>query len=68
MADANLRAFMKDSLTQIAAEMNRGGDKRVRAFLFSRGFNSGCGGHPSVAEHQLIAGELAGFLKTTLRW
>ena len=68
MADANLRTWMKQNLTQIVADLNKSGDQRVRAFFFSRGFNSGCGGHPNIAEHQQIAGELTGFLKTSFGW
>jgi lysophospholipase L1-like esterase len=68
MADAPLTAFMKDQLTQIVQEMQLSGDKRVHAFFFSRSYNDGCGGHPSMAQHQAIAHELAAYCKTTFAW
>ncbi|MEO7715713.1 MAG: SGNH/GDSL hydrolase family protein [Capsulimonas sp.] len=68
MADASLTAFLKDSLTGIVQEKQRAGDKRIHAFFFSRSYNDGCGGHPSMAQHQLIANELAAYSKTTFGW
>ena len=68
MADSNLRTFMKDNLTQVVKERNATGDRNVSAFFFSRSFNDGCGGHPDLAQHRLIADELAAYLKTTLKW
>lgn len=68
MADAGLTAGMKSNITRIVAERNKSGDTKVHAFFFSRSYNRGCGGHPDVDDHQLIAKELAVYLKSTLGW
>ncbi|BDI31621.1 acetylxylan esterase [Capsulimonas corticalis] len=68
MADAALTSFMKDSLTTIVEQMQQAGDKKIHAYFFSRSYNDGCGGHPSMAQHQLIAAELAAYCKATFGW
>lgn len=68
MADAKLTAAMKNYLSSIVAYTNRQGDSNVHSYFFSRSYNSGCGGHPSLAEHQLIAAELSTFIKQTMHW
>lgn len=68
MGNATLTAFLKDNLTQVVNQMNAKGDKRVSSFFFSRSYNDGCGGHPDVAQHGLIANELTAYLKTLMKW
>jgi hypothetical protein len=68
MADEALRSVLKNYLTAIVARVNATGDKRVTKFFYSRSWNSGCGGHPDLAEHQLIASELQKYLKTLMKW
>jgi hypothetical protein len=68
MADSALTAFLKASLTSIVERLNKQGDSRVHAFFFSRRYHSGCFDHPDLAEHQLIANELARYLKSLLGW
>ncbi len=68
MGDAPLTAALKDTLTQIVTQFNQAGDKRVHAFFFSRHYGGGCGGHPDLAAHQQIAGELTAYLRTLLGW
>lgn len=68
MADDALRMAMKNYLTSIVTRVNESGDNRVSKFFYSRSWNSGCGGHPDIAEHQLIAGELQKYLKTLMKW
>ena len=68
MADAKLTAAQKKYLTSVVAYLNKQGDASVHSYFFSRSFNSGCGGHPDLAEHVLIAGELSAFLSKTLNW
>jgi hypothetical protein len=67
MANARLTAALKANLAHIVGRLNQSGDKRVHAFFFSRSYNRGCGGHPGLADHQLIARELTAYLKSTLR-
>lgn len=68
MGNADLTAYLKTNLTQVAEKMHALGDKNVSTFFFSRSYNGGCGGHPDVAEHQLIAAELTADLHTALHW
>ena len=68
MGDARLTAYLKDNLTKIVDQMHAGGDRNVQAFFFSRSYNSGCGGHPDLAQHQQIAAELTAYLQTALHW
>ncbi len=68
MADKKLANVMKNYLTGIVNHVHLAGDIKVSTFFFSRGFNSGCGGHPDLDEHQLIAGELTAYIKNTLGW
>ncbi|HEX8235874.1 MAG TPA: SGNH/GDSL hydrolase family protein [Abditibacteriaceae bacterium] len=68
MADENLTAFMKENLTQVVAHVNEGGDRKVHKYFFSKRYNHGCGGHPDLSDHRMIANELSAFLKSTLKW
>ena len=68
MADDSLTAYLKTNLTQIVARRNEAGDKNVHTFFFAHHYNRGCGQHPNLDDHQLIAGELAPYLKATLGW
>ncbi len=68
MADNTLVTVMKNYLTGIEAKMHSDGDLNVHKFFFSRSFNSGCGGHPDLSEHQKIADELAAYIKTLMGW
>ncbi len=68
MADAKLTAYLKDNLTQVAATVHQQGDKNVGTFFFSRSWNSGCGGHPDIAQHQQIAAELTAYLRSEMHW
>ncbi len=44
------------------------GDKKVTKYFFSRQFHNGCGGHPDMAEHELIANELTAYVKQLKGW
>ena len=68
MGDAALTAYLKTNLTHVVDIAHLEGDKNVHTFFFSRSYNGGCGGHPDLAQHQLIARELSGYLKSTLGW
>ena len=68
MANDKLRSVLKNYITGVVTQVNKTGDKKVDKFFFSRGFNNGCGGHPDLADHVLIAGELTAFLRTKMRW
>ena len=68
MADARLTAVLRRYLTGVVAAAQAGGEHKVSSFFFSRSYNSGCGAHPDLAEHELIAGELTAYLKTVTGW
>ncbi len=68
MADAKLTAVLKTYLTSIVDYMRKQSDKQIQSFFFSRSYNSGCDKHPDLAEHELIANELAPYLKKVMNW
>jgi hypothetical protein len=47
---------------------NRQGDSKVHFYAFSKRYHGGCGGHPTVAEHQEISNELTIFVKRLMNW
>jgi hypothetical protein len=59
---------MKNYLTAVVSMVNKQGDKKVDKFFFSKGFNNGCGGHPDLKDHEIIASELTAFVKKKMRW
>lgn len=68
MADATLAAALKKYLLAVETFMQKGGDKKVHHYFFSKQYHNGCGGHPDLAEHQLIAKELAGYIRQLMKW
>ncbi len=68
MADQSLTPVLHKYLSAITAYMNASGDKRVSKFFFSRQYHNGCGGHPDMAEHELIANELTAYIKQLKGW
>ena len=68
MAEPSLNAVLRENVRQVVQRVNRLGDKRVQGFFFYRSYRDGCGGHPDLEQHQLIADELSGYLKSLLGW
>jgi lysophospholipase L1-like esterase len=68
MGNAELTVALKKYISGIEQYMHTNGDKKVSHYFFSRSFNDGCGGHPSVAQHEVIAKELIGYVKGLERW
>ncbi|WP_158798534.1 SGNH/GDSL hydrolase family protein [Pedobacter sp. L105] len=68
MADAALTRVLKNYLTGIVKSINASGDKMVSSYFFSRQFNHGCGGHPDLAEHEVMAKELASYIEKLEKW
>jgi|SRR6218665_2555988 len=66
MADEKLLIVLKRYIIAIVNEMNKT-DRAVSAFFFSKRYSNGCGQHPSLQEHEQIAGELTVFLKKMLK-
>ena len=67
MADENLRRVLQQYLTGVVDHLRKK-DKKVTKFFYSRSWNSGCGGHPDLKEHQLMAAELTAYLKKLMKW
>jgi hypothetical protein len=68
MADDYLLGYMKKYINGIVNQLNTEGDNKVHKFFFSRSFNNGCGGHPDIDDHKLIADELTAYLQSELGW
>ena len=68
MGNAELTAVLKRYLTGIEGAARAAGDGNVYTFFYSRQYSHGCGGHPDLAEHALIADELTAYLKKIMNW
>ena len=68
MADNTLTPILKKYITSITVYENSTGDKKVSKYFFSRQYHNGCGGHPDMAEHELIANELTAYIKQLKNW
>lgn len=68
IADSSLTVVLKNYLTSIVAGMNKRGDKKVYKYFFSKQYHQGCGGHPDLGEHKLIANELTNYIKHLEKW
>ena len=63
MADASLKAFMVKTIESVVKVAKGAGDNKVSSYFFKKQYHAGCDGHPSLGEHEEIAGELAHYLK-----
>jgi len=68
MGDSTLTTVLKKYLTAITGNLNATGDKKVFKFFFSRRYHNGCGGHPDLDDHKLIASELTSYIKQLKGW
>jgi lysophospholipase L1-like esterase len=68
MGDQTLTNVLKRYLTAIVTVENAGGDKKVSRYFFSKQYHNGCGGHPDLADHKLIANELTAYIKQLKGW
>ena len=68
MADERLLAALKNYILGVVKYQRGAGDKKVSYYFYAKRYHGGCGEHPSLAEHQLIAGELTGYLKKLMHW
>ncbi|TWI99371.1 GDSL-like lipase/acylhydrolase family protein [Mucilaginibacter frigoritolerans] len=68
MGDKTLSIVLQRYLTAITNNLNAAGDKRVSKYFFSRQYHNGCGGHPDLADHELIANELTAYIKQLKGW
>jgi lysophospholipase L1-like esterase len=68
MGDNTLTPVLKRYLTGITSFTNAHGDKNVYRYFFSKQYHNGCGGHPDIDEHKLIADELTAYIKQLKGW
>ncbi len=68
MANKELKAALTKYITAVKRQLNKSGDQNIGTYVFTKQANKGCGGHPSLTEHQEIAGELTAYLKKTMKW
>ncbi|MGZ3757120.1 MAG: SGNH/GDSL hydrolase family protein [Mucilaginibacter sp.] len=69
MADQPLTSVLQRYITGINRYENQtNGDRKVHHYFFSRQYHNGCGGHPDMAEHQLIANELIAYIRQLEHW
>lgn len=68
MAGAKLAPVLKKYISSVVAARHAKGDAEVYAFFFSRQFNHGCMGHPSMQEDREIAAELTPFVRKIAGW
>lgn len=68
MGDFTLTKTLKNYLTGIVNNLNKSGDKNVSKYFFSKRFSHGCGTHPDMAEHQVMAMEVSAYIKKLKKW
>jgi len=68
MGDKTLTTVMQRYLNAITGFIHSSGDKKVSEYFFSRQYHNGCGGHPDLDEHKLIAAELTAYIKQLKGW
>jgi len=59
---------LKSSLAAMVEHFSEAGDDRVHQINVTKVIGTGCGTHPSVAQHASMAAEVADAVKTTLGW
>jgi len=68
MGDSTLTNVLKRYLKAITSSLHASGDKKIHRYFFSRQYHNGCGGHPDLDEHKLIADELTAYIKQLKGW
>lgn len=68
MADNTFMPILKNYLTGIVNYFAQQEDKGVYKYFFSQRYMGGCGEHPTLAEHQLMAKELTAYIAETMGW
>lgn len=68
MATKATRPFMKGTVESVVKSMQQMGDSKVSYFVFEKQYSSGCGGHPSLEEHNEIAALLTADIKNLMKW
>lgn len=67
MADGKLNLVLQKYIAAIVAKENQS-DKNVYKYFFSKQFSGGCGGHPDLAQHKVMATEVTKYIKQIKNW
>ena len=68
MADSALTVVLKKYISSVAADRRRSGDRAVYTYFFSRRYHNGCGDHPDMEDHRLMAAELTAYIRKIKKW
>ncbi|MBK6937870.1 MAG: acetyl xylan esterase [Chitinophagaceae bacterium] len=68
MADDKLRNFLRSSIYEVKARLEKEGERKVFTHVFEKQYIAGCDAHPSKAEHKEIADELTALIKKIMNW
>jgi hypothetical protein len=63
MANAKLRAVLKNYLSSIENYFHKNGDEKIYKYFFEKQYNQGCDAHPDLKEHREIADLLINFIR-----
>lgn len=68
MADEKLKAVLVKYINAVTAVLRKDGERNIGSYFFNKQSRSGCGSHPSLAEHEQIAEELTVYLQKEMKW
>ena len=68
MANEKLRNTLSNYLQATVQYYQAQGETKIDYYVFNRGFNKGCGGHPDKEDQQQIAQEVTNFIRTKMKW
>jgi len=68
MADDNLATVMTANLKWVVDQVNQSGDKKVHYVVLPHGLNAGCGAHPDIAQHAIVADVLSKAIADVMHW
>jgi hypothetical protein len=68
MANEKLRSKLSNYLQATVQYYHAQGETKIDYYVFNRGFNKGCGGHPDKEDQQQIAQEVINFIRTKMNW
>ena len=68
MADAVLREFLRIQLTAVTSHFKQLFPEKVSMHVFEKSYNNGCGSHPDIFEHRVIAAEIQQVIREKMNW
>ncbi|MET4083864.1 lysophospholipase L1-like esterase [Pedobacter sp. UYP30] len=67
MADRKLNIVLQKYIAAVVAKALEK-NNNVYKYFFSKQFSGGCGGHPDLAEHKVMASEVTNYIKQIKNW